>query len=146
MSVCCGEGELLLFVSTLMSTASGSEGVGFIGEGGTTMHRVVTLTLPRFLISHKSVSFFFTIIDEGLSTVDTVGSVESFDLLDCILTPFWVAVSANYSRYLASVSHIQLNLNFIAIVLVYKNSPSSAFKLIDSELSMTQIFVFCKDK
>lgn len=77
---------LLLLLSTLKSTAS--EEVGLIGEGGTTIHLVVTLTLPRFLTSHKSVSFFFIIIDVGLSTVETVGRVESFDLLDCILDDF----------------------------------------------------------
>lgn len=78
----------MLWLSTLKSTAS--EEVGLIGDGGTTIHRVFTLTLPRFFTSHKSVSFFFTIIDVGLSTVETVGSDESFDLLDCILEEFYV--------------------------------------------------------
>lgn len=52
------------------------------------MQRVVTFTLPlaRFFTSHKSVSFFFIV--DTLSTVETVGSDESFDLLDCILIDF----------------------------------------------------------
>lgn len=84
---------LLLFVSvTSHELRSESHSVG---EGGTTMHRVVTLTLPlaRFLTSHKSVSFFFIV--GTLSTVDTVGSDESFDLLDCILEDFLRTTSAN---------------------------------------------------
>ena len=77
-----GEVELLLLLSISVASSSGSE---CVGEGGTTTQRVVTFTLPlaRFFTSHKSVSFFFIV--GTLSTVDTVGSDESFDLLDCIL-------------------------------------------------------------
>lgn len=59
-----------------------SSGSDLVGEGGTTMQRVVTLTLPlaRFLTSHKSVSFFFML--EALSTVSVDGCDDSLDLLD----------------------------------------------------------------
>lgn len=81
-----GETGLLLLSSTRNSASSG--GCESVGDGGTMTQRVVTLTLPlaRFFTSHKSVSFFFIV--GTLSTVDTVGSDESFDLLDCILIDF----------------------------------------------------------
>lgn len=80
-----GEVELLLLVSTSVDSSSLWE---CVGDGGTTMQRVVTFTLPlaRFFTSHKSVSFFFIV--GTLSTVDTVGSDESFERLDCILIDF----------------------------------------------------------
>jgi hypothetical protein len=78
---------VLLFASGFESELS-SESGSVSGDGGTTTQRVVTFTLPlaRFLTSHKSVSFFFML--DALSTVTTVGEVESFDLLDCILITF----------------------------------------------------------
>jgi hypothetical protein len=85
------DGELLILLLLLFVSVTSHElrsGSSAVGEGGTTIHRVVTFTLPlaRFLTSHKSVSFFFIV--GTLSTVETVGSDESFDLLDCILEDF----------------------------------------------------------
>lgn len=102
-------GELLILLLLLVSVTSHELRTGStsVGEGGTTMHRVVTLTLPlaRFLTSHKSVSFFFMV--GTLSTVDTVGSDESFDLLDCILEAFLVlrrrVVELDFSNLLTFV-------------------------------------------
>ena len=80
---------LLLSLLLLLSTSHSYSELS--GDGGTTTQRVVTLTFPllqRDFTSHKSVSFFFIAGCTTLSTVDTVGNVESFDLLDCILIDF----------------------------------------------------------
>jgi hypothetical protein len=80
------------------------------------MQRVVTLTLPlpRFFMSHKSVSFFFIV--ETLSTVETVGSDDSFDLLDCILTDFLDCLL--FIRWLnfGNVSHFRCPYPFRCLV------------------------------
>lgn len=148
-------GVELLLLSKLKLSLSSSESV-CVGDGGTTIQRVVTLTLPlaRFFTSHKSVSFFFIV--ETLSTVATVGRNESLDLLDCILIDFL----QRFSRKVSLVSNkiprgvvCSTKLRALTMKKCWKldrmpppgPSPSSIFDICNwssEELSMTQIFCY----